>query len=1180
MVKTASPLPAVSELPLEGLRDLAGLIESAEGFSSVGDALRAGRSATVDGAWGSSGALACAALGRQVPRTLLIAIAHPRDIDAWTDDLTSFAGAAPVVFPAWDQWPPPAPPSPLEGEITTGSDEVAAARMRILKQLESNEPPRFLLATIAALMQPVPDRAALASQRRSVKTGETAEPDELAAWLVAHGFAHADVVTLPGEFSRRGGILDVYSLDADAPCRLEFFGDEVESIRRFDPQTQRSLGAVQAAELTGSSKPTHGGPWASGHLSDYLTNAWNVLVEPGELHEQAAHFLERTADPRGLFSPEGTFAQLLTKPSVNLSALPSPTVEATCHLRIESVERFTGNVAKLRGELESVTAGQRVVIACHNDAERQRLSEILLGELGTRSAERGTAIATENETPQQDGNGHDSSRSAFRVPRSALVLGRVRAGFRMVEAGVVVLSDHELFRREEVRAVEPRRRIESRAIDSFLELAEGDLVVHVSHGIGRYRGMQMLDKKGQSEEHLALEFAGGVMLYVPASKIDLVQKYVGGTRTDPELSRLGGTRWQRTKEKVAAATLDLACEMVDLQAMREAQPGVAFPPDTEWQREFEAAFPYQETRDQLTTLAELKRDMERARPMDRLICGDVGYGKTELAIRAAFKTIDNGRQVAVLVPTTVLAEQHFRTFSQRMAEYPFVVESLSRFRSTGEQRKTVAKLAQGGVDIIIGTHRLLSADVKFKDLGLVIIDEEQRFGVEHKDRLKRLRQTVDVLTLTATPIPRTLHLALLGIRDISNLETPPADRLAIETRIARWDSTLIRHAILRELNREGQVYFVHNRVHNIKEIADKLQRMVPEARIAIGHGQMPEGELESAMVRFVQRDIDILVATTIIESGLDIPNANTIFINQADQYGLADLHQLRGRVGRYKHRAYAYLLLDSDRSITSIAARRLKAIEEYTELGAGFKIALRDLEIRGAGNILGTQQSGHIAAVGYEMYCQLLENAVRQMKNQPLKTPLEVTIDLPWPAYLPRDYVAGQKQRIEVYRRLARVRSLERLEDFRQELRDRYGPVPEAGDWMLRLAELRLLAARWQVGHVRLEGKGVEEGGARLEDGGSRIENRGSNKAGKTAAQTDSRSSILDPRSSLIYRATDVVLEYRNAKRIARLAGRAEGRLRIVDDHSAYFRLRPGELEPSALYACLKDLLRLSDRSL
>jgi transcription-repair coupling factor (superfamily II helicase) len=701
----------------------------------------------------------------------------------------------------------------------------------------------------------------------------------------------------------------------------------------------------------------------------------------------------------------------------------------------------------------------------------------------------------------------------------------------------VVLSDHELFHREDARPVAPRRRLESRAIDSFLDLAEGELVVHVSHGIARYRGMQILDKNGHAEEHLILEFRDGVRVYVPASKIDIVQKYVGGARTEPELSKFGGTGWQRKKERVEEAVLDLAGDMVDLQAIREAQPGFPYPLDSEWQAEFEAAFPYQETPDQLTSLTEIKKDLERGRPMDRLICGDVGYGKTELAIRAAFKVMDNGKQVAVLVPTTVLAEQHFRTFSERLAEYPFVVESISRFRTAGEQKRILDRLAKGGIDVIIGTHRLVSADVQFKDLGLVIIDEEQRFGVEHKERLKHLRQTVDVLTMTATPIPRTLHLALLGIRNISNLETAPADRLAIETRIARFDPELIRHAILRELNREGQVFFVHNRVYNIKDIAQQIQSIVPEAHIVIGHGQMPEHELEQAMLRFVRREADILVATTIIESGLDIPNANTIFINQADNYGLADLHQLRGRVGRYKHRAYAYLLLDSERSVTPTAARRLKAIEEFTELGAGFKIALRDLEIRGAGNILGTQQSGHIAAVGYELYCQLLENAVRRLKNQPVREPLEVTVDLPWPAFLPRDYVPGQRLRIEVYRRLARLRRTERLEDFRRELRDRFGPLPEPAEWLLRLTHIRLLAARWQVPTVHLETPPERTTGP-----------------------------------------TDVVLGYRSPRLIQRLAARSGGRLRVVDGKSAYFRLRPGELEPLALYECLQDLLRFPER--
>ncbi len=1111
-------MPMTALPSLERLEDLTQLLRTVEGFGPLLASLKAGRSGTVDGAWGSSSALAAAALSHEVPNTLLIVLAHPRDTDAWVEDVASFAGVRPVVFPAWENLP----------TAETVVDELAAQRLRMLKQLQGPEPPRFVVTTMQALIQPVPDLDRLRQGRRAIRAGDQIDMDELARWLVDQGYQPADAVELPGEFSRRGGILDVFSPDAEAPYRLEFFGDEVDSIRQFAPHTQRSLGLLPAVEITaasvehwtpagdGDGQPD--GPHLAGHLCDYLpAGAWVVLVEPEELQEQGKLYLERVPDVRGLFSVAGVFQQLLRLPSVTITALPSPSVEASCHLRVESVERFSGDVSRVRDELDTVAqarpdgGGDRVLIACHNEAEVKRLGEVLAA----------------GRLAQSD--------------RLRLVTGRVRAGFRMVDAGVVVMGGQELFHRDvqtypvpggEGRPAGPRRRLESRAIDSFLDLNPNDLVVHVSHGIARYHGMQVLQKNGQTEEHLILEFRDGVHLYVPASKIDLVQKYVGGARTDPELSKLGGTGWLRKKEKVEAAVLDLASEMVELQALREAKPGVAFPPDTEWQAEFEAAFPYQETPDQLTSLAEIKRDMERPRPMDRLICGDVGYGKTELAVRAAFKAIDNGRQVAVLVPTTVLAEQHFRTFGGRLAEYPFVVECISRFRTAREQRDILQRLAAGGIDVVIGTHRLVSADVQFKDLGLVIIDEEQRFGVEHKERLKRLRQTVDVLTMTATPIPRTLHLALLGIRDISNLETAPADRLAIETRISRFDPQLIRHAILRELNRDGQVYFVHNRVFNIHEIADQVREIVPEARVSVAHGQMPEHELEAAMLSFVRRESDVLVATTIIESGLDIPNANTIFINQADNYGLADLHQLRGRVGRYKHRAYSYLLLDSERSVTPNAARRLKAIEEFTELGAGFKIALRDLEIRGAGNILGTQQSGHIAAVGYEMYCQLLENAVRSLKNQRLKTPLDVALDLPWEAYLPRDYVPGQRPRIEVYRRLARVRRLEKLADFRQELRDRFGPVPEKAEWLLRLAEVRLLAARWQIAQVRLERVQGEHG------------------------------------------PIDLVLHYRSPRQVQRLAERSDGRLRVVDEQAAYFRLSPAESEPEALYAGLRHLLR------
>jgi transcription-repair coupling factor (superfamily II helicase) len=693
---------------------------------------------------------------------------------------------------------------------------------------------------------------------------------------------------------------------------------------------------------------------------------------------------------------------------------------------------------------------------------------------------------------------------------------------------IVLVSAAELFQRQDLARTTHRRQ--ARAIDSFLELREGDLVVHVAHGIGRYRGLRLLEKDDRAEEHLELEYHGGTKIYVPAAKIELVQKYVGGTRGRPMLAHIGGKAWVRQKDAAQQAVTDLAAEMIELQAARDARPGIAFPPDTEWQREFDAAFPYQETADQLTSIDDIKRDMHAGRPMDRLLCGDVGFGKTELAIRAAFKAIDAGYQVAVLVPTTVLAEQHRRTFSARMAEFPFEIAALSRFCTAKEQREIIERTAAGHIDILIGTHRMASSDVRFANLGLLIMDEEQRFGVEIKERLKALRTTVDVLTMTATPIPRTLHMSLLGVRAISNLETPPADRLAVETRVTRFTDELVRHAIMRELNRGGQIFFVHNRIHDIHGVAARLAGIVPEAQIDIGHGQMPEHELEDVMLRFVRGETDILLSTTIVESGLDIPNANTIFIDDADRYGLADLHQLRGRVGRYKHRAYCYLLVDENRHLSPEAARRLRAIEEFSQMGAGFALAMRDLELRGAGNILGTQQSGHIATVGYEMYCALLERAVRHLKRMPPRESIEVNIDLPGEAYLPRGYVPDMRSKIDLYRRLARLTTEPTVDDFASELADRFGPLPDVVGHLLELARLRIWAHGWGVQEIRLEDRYA-------------------------------------------------VLGYTSQERLSPLVRRAAGRLRVADRHSAYLLLASRIDDAMAVFDEIKSLLRPERRA-
>ena len=1086
--ETEAAAPARA-LPARTLHDLTRIIQRAPGFGEVVAALKNGRSSTIDGGWGSAAALAAAALALHAPRTLLIVMAHVADVDDFRDDLATFSGLTPEVFPAWDRLP----------RELQAVDEVFGRRMRALKRLAADEPTRVVVAPMQAMLQPVPGPETLARSSRRLAVGDSAPIEVLAAWLVDRGMVRAEVVEVPGEFSIRGGIVDVFPADFADPIRIEYFGDEIESIRPFDVETQRSLdrfnSIVITAPLDVSDRELAG--WM--HPASLLpTDSWVVLLEPDDLRSEGRAYLSRLDDRRGLSTVEETFARLIRFPTIAVSTLSAHSHETTCHLRIESIERFSGDLARVKAELESAAAGEDVMIACHNQAEAERLGEVF------------------------------ADLELARAGRLHLTLGRIRAGFHFVDASTLVIGDHELFARSEVRRAAPRRRYETRAIDSFLDLNEDDLVVHVNHGIARYRGLHFVDQSADhAEETLVLEFAQGTTMYVPVSKIDLVQKYVGGGKADPPLSRLGSSAWEKRKNRVAEAVVDLAQELIDIQAERANQAGFAYPAeDTRWVAEFEAAFPYEETPDQLSAIEAVKADMAMPKPMDRLICGDVGYGKTEVALRAAFKAVDAGKQVAILAPTTILAEQHHRGFSERMAEFPFRIEVVNRFRPRVEIRQVLKDAAAGSVDILIGTHRILQKDVAFKDLGLVVIDEEQRFGVEDKEWLKKMRSTVDVLTLSATPIPRTLHMSLLGIRDISNLETPPPDRKAIETRVVRYDPETVRHAINRELNREGQIYFVHNRVYDIGSVAERIQNLVPAARIAIGHGQMSGLELERVMLDFIKRKYDILVATTIIESGIDIPNVNTIFINEADKYGLADLHQLRGRVGRYKHRAYAYLLLESDRPVTPNAVKRLKAIEEFTQLGAGFKIALRDLEIRGAGNILGAEQSGHIESVGYELYCSLLESAARALTGTAAKPLFDCSVELKWRAYLPREYVPAPRLKLELYRRVGRMRTLAHLADLRQELGDRFGPLPRAGENLLVEAEIRILAGHWKLERIHVE------------------------------------------------RSEYVVLTYKNRPRIEALARLRPKMIRVVDDRTAYVPLGDEPKKTAEIAALLRALLQ------
>lgn len=1075
---TVSP-PAVAA---SRLRTLPSLIAASPDFSAVVRELTGGQPATFDGVVGSASALVAAALAADAPGPLLCVCSQVATVDDFAEDLRLFTDRPVLRFPAWEADP---------GERPL-HDEIFGRRLQSLKQLPELTPGTLVVTSIQAVQQPVPSLAALRAGTRRFQVGQTLDLPELLAWLVGHRFQATTALRLPGEFAHRGGILDLFAPDWFQPIRIELFGDEIESIRRFDVASQRSMEALDAIELT-MFRPTD---MEIAHLVDYLpAHAWILALEPTELAEVGRQYRQRVDDPAACHALDDVFRHWARFPLAEICRLSPAPAAATCRLSLQTVERFSGDFHKVRDELDKHAAGDEVILVSPTVAELGRLEDIFAA---TEVAKAGRLHLTE---------------------------GDLRTGFRIASHGVIVLSSADLFHRTEVRRT-PRKHL-GKAIDTFLDLHEGDLVVHLSHGIGRYRGLRLLEKDENAIEHLELEFDGGTKIYVPAARIDLVQKYVGGTKNRPKLAKIGGQTWVRQKRSAESAVVDMAAELLEIQAMRASRPGISFHQDTEWQQAFDASFPYQETPDQLTALDAIKTDMERPRPMDRLLCGDVGYGKTEVAMRAAFKAVDNGYQVAVLVPTTILAEQHYKTFRERMAEFPFDIARLSRFCPPQEERQILDGLAKGRVDIVIGTHRLASSDVLFHNLGLVVIDEEQRFGVEVKERLKTLRATVDILTLSATPIPRTLHMSLVGVRDISNLETPPEERTPVETQVTRFDENLIRHAMLRELNRGGQVYFVHNRVEDIGQVAERLQRIVPEARIRIGHGQMHEDDLEAVMVGFVEHEYDVLLATTIVESGLDIPNANTIFIDEADRYGLADLHQLRGRVGRYKHHAYCYLLVDPGKHVTPNAARRLRAIEEFDQMGAGFAISMRDLEIRGAGNLLGSQQSGHIAAVGYELYCQLLENAVRTLRNQPVKRTLDVEIDLPGKAYLPADYVPDLRAKIDFYRRLARITDFAEIAQLREELKDRFGVPPEPVQRMLAQAELRVDAAVWQVKMVRVDG-------------------------------------------------AYLVFEYALRPRMEQLARLRQGKLRVVDEKRAYLTVPPQLNTPDKLLALAKSVLRPS----
>ncbi len=1012
-------------------------------------------------------------------RPLLLVAPREKDLEPVAADLRTWlvelgeAGSV-GIFPAPDPGPFRGLQRNPDATLQRAATLHAAGRGRL----------RALVASPAGLLRPSLAPALLETRVVALRRGEEMTPEILLEALDEGGYRKEDPVTAPGQVARRGGILDVFPPEAELPVRLEFFGDTLESLRRFDPATQRSAEPVESLELVPLADvfPTrslsqrlhallaerlsgqrgaalllerleHGLPWeelpdfiplvpgATRPAWQHLPEALLVALEPEAVAEEARRFHERARadhaaragvllpDPAEALVPaEALIERLSASPALRLHALE--TVEGAWHVACRPVRAYAGDVKALVADLRARQVAHAVLFL-GSSGRAERLAEVLREEGLATGAEAGLETR----------------------------VGALSTGFELPETGLLVLADGDVFP-EEVHLHGRQRGPGLRSfLSDFRDLRPGDLVVHEDHGIGRYAGLEVLEIGGVQRELMVLAYQGGDRLKVPVDGFDRVQRYSSSEGARPAVDRLGSGQWDKVKTRVKKAMRDMAAELLRLYAERRARPGHAFSAESPWLREFEEAFDYEETPDQHAAIGDVGRDMAEATPMDRLVCGDVGYGKTEVAMRAAMRCVLDGKQVAVLAPTTVLAFQHWKTFRKRFAPFPVTIEMVSRFRPSREVKQVLARLQRGQVDVLIGTHRLLSKDVLFADLGLLVVDEEQRFGVAAKERLKQIKTSVDCLTLSATPIPRTLQMGLSGIRDMSVIETPPKDRLAIQTSIVKFSTEAIAAAVRQELQRDGQVYLVHHRVESIYAFAGMVRRLVPEARVVVAHGQMPEGELEKAMLAFVEGRADVLVATTIIENGLDIPRANTLVVNRADRYGLAQLYQLRGRVGRSDRRAFAWLLVPPDKVLSEVARKRLQAIREFSELGAGFRIAALDLELRGAGNLLGGQQSGHIQAVGFDLYMKLLEQTILELKGEPPREGPAVQLNLRVDLRVPEDYVPEVQQRLQLYKRVSRLRDESEIAELLDEIRDRYGEPPAEIGTLLACARLRLQAA-------------------------------------------------------------------------------------------------------------------------
>ncbi|MBD1383174.1 transcription-repair coupling factor [Metabacillus arenae] len=1065
---------------------------------------------------GSARSVFTAALYQKIDKPMLIVTHNLFQAQKVFEDLTNLIGEKVFLYPVNEL---------IASEIAYASPELKAQRLEVVNRLAQKEA-IVVVAPIAALRRLLPPKNIWENGQCVITTGEELDLDDFSKKLIQIGYERAQMVSTPGEFSIRGGIIDIYPLTEEFPIRIELFDTEVDSIRTFKIENQRSIDMLKQAVIGPAAeiivKPEHTArsieqlekslakslkkikdgkqkellhenityeieQLKNGHITQlmykYLPFFYEkpaslvdyfyrdpllVMDEISRIHEMVDQLEAEEAEWFTSLLEEGkivhdlnvshSYSEVVTKSNLStlylslfLRHVPHTSPQNIVNVTCKQMQNFHGQMHVLKGEVDRwKKAKYSIVFLGVNEERLKKLDQVLEDyEL--------TASIVKPGDPLVSGKLH-------------IMEGDLQTGFELTMQKIAVITEEELFKKRVKKQPRKQKLSNAERIKSYSELEIGDYVVHVNHGIGKYLGIETLEINGIHKDYLNIRYHGSDQLYVPVEQIDQVQKYVGSEGKEPKIYKLGGSDWKRVKKKVESSVQDIADDLIKLYAEREASKGHAFSPDGEMQRDFEAAFPYQETEDQVRSIHEIKLDMERERPMDRLLCGDVGYGKTEVAIRAAFKAIADGKQVALLVPTTILAQQHYETVRERFQDFPISIGLMSRFKTRKEMNDTVKGLKNGTVDMVIGTHRLLSRDVVYKELGLLIIDEEQRFGVTHKEKIKKLKANVDVLTLTATPIPRTLHMSMLGVRDLSVIETPPENRFPVQTYVVEYNGGLVKEAIERELARGGQVYFLYNRVEDIERKAEEISMLVPDARVTFAHGRMTENELESAMLNFLEGEADVLVSTTIIETGVDIPNVNTLIVYNADKMGLSQLYQLRGRVGRSNRIAYAYFTHRRDKVLTEVAEKRLQAIKEFTELGSGFKIAMRDLSIRGAGNLLGAQQHGFIDSVGFDLYSQMLKDAIEERKGDTSKEKrFEVEIDMEIDAYIPESYISDGKQKIDMYKRFRSLTTLEEMEELQEEIIDRFGEYPAEVNYLFKAARVKIFAQQEKIDLIKQE---------------------------------------------------------------------------------------------------------------